>query len=162
MNEWMNEWINQATKQSSNQAIKQPSNQSSNQAINERMNLCLSVFLFCLQAAMAAGGAARATVHQEAMAEAQSGSLIAKRLFVSIVSMQSIYASEVFCAFLPTLLEKTDRHVSITDISTSTFCSSLVGHPKNEQAKRYRERMHGSQDTIPWKVLIALCNIVKP
>ena len=72
-----------------NELIKQPSNQ----AINERMNLCLSVFLFCLQAAMAAGGAARATVHQEAMAEAQPESLIAKRLFVSIVSMRSIYAS---------------------------------------------------------------------
>ena len=42
---------------------------------------------------MAAGGAARATVHQEAMAEAQPGSLIAKRLFVSIDSMRSIYAS---------------------------------------------------------------------
>ena len=64
---------------------------------------------------MAAGGAARATVHQEAMAEAQPVSfifyclmcrrdtkkilfrtwmcLIAKRLFVLVVSMQSIYAS---------------------------------------------------------------------
>ena len=146
MNEWMNGWMNEWMDEGMNQATKQ----SSNQWTNESMSLRVSFLLagchgswWCCQGYCAPRSNGRGAVRE----------LDCK----TVVCFDSFNAEHLcfvvfWCTFFAYFTRKNwsscfnDRYFDLPP-----FCSSLVGHPKNEQAKRYRERMHGSQDTIPRK-----------